>query len=139
MPCTVALNKLLFKPPAKPRSEEIIIKPTRLMARSCRYGCLYSGCAFARWPITLRIFAAYGRAARTRSCALRILLVATISMARVIFCVLFTLLILVRISFPLAILNQFLVTSYEWRGYKWYLLATSHSLLVTALTKHYSI
>src|SRR5688572_19194556 len=49
--------------------------------------------------MTLRIFSAYGRVARMRSCALRILLAATISMALVIFCVLLKLAILTRISF----------------------------------------
>src|SRR4030065_382721 len=52
--------------------------------------------------MTLRSLSAYGRAMRMRSCALRILLAATISMARVIFCVFCTLLILVRISLPIA-------------------------------------
>src|SRR5438128_11273899 len=52
-----------------------------------------------RWPTTLRILSAYGRAARIRSCALRILLAATISMALVIFCVFLMLAIFVRISF----------------------------------------
>src|SRR5271154_2058136 len=42
--------------------------------------------------------AAYGRAWRMRSCARRILLAATISIALVIFCVLLTLAILERIS-----------------------------------------
>ena len=49
--------------------------------------------------MTERIFSAYGRARRMRSWARRILLVATICIALVIFCVLFTLAILVRISF----------------------------------------
>src|SRR5258706_12635509 len=48
--------------------------------------------------MTSRIFAAYGRASFMRSCARRILLAATISMALVIFCVLLTLAILLRIS-----------------------------------------
>src|SRR5690606_34338794 len=52
-----------------------------------------------RWPITRRMRSAYGREARMRSCALRILLAATISMALVIFCVLLKLAILTRISF----------------------------------------
>src|SRR5687767_8648352 len=46
-----------------------------------------------------RVFSAYGRVARMRSCALRILPAATISMALVIFCVLLKLAILMRISF----------------------------------------
>src|SRR3954470_9392002 len=50
----------------------------------------------------LRILSAYGRAARMRSCALRILLTETISMALVILRVFSTDLILVRISFPTA-------------------------------------
>jgi hypothetical protein len=49
----------------------------------------------------LRILSLYGRAARMRSCALRILDAATISMALVIFLVFSTDLILPRISFPL--------------------------------------
>jgi hypothetical protein len=50
----------------------------------------------------LRAFSAYGRAARMRSCALRILDAATISMALVILLVFCTLLILPRISLVLA-------------------------------------
>jgi hypothetical protein len=49
--------------------------------------------------MTSRALAAYGRAMRMRSCARRILLAATISIALVIFCVLLTLAILLRISF----------------------------------------
>src|SRR5690349_2149084 len=49
--------------------------------------------------MTERIFSAYGRAWRMRSWARRILLVATICIALVIFCVLFTLAIFWRISF----------------------------------------
>src|SRR5687767_9568194 len=48
--------------------------------------------------MTERIFSAYGRARRMRSWARRILLVATICIALVIFCVLLTLAILTRIS-----------------------------------------
>src|ERR1700689_3671937 len=48
--------------------------------------------------MTVRALAAYGRAWRMRSCARRILLAATISIALVIFCVLLTLAILERIS-----------------------------------------
>src|SRR5580693_7644013 len=48
--------------------------------------------------MTVRALAAYGRAWRMRSCARRILLAATISIALVIFCVLLTLAILLRIS-----------------------------------------
>src|SRR5213593_4904939 len=50
----------------------------------------------------LRILSAYGRAARMRSCALRIFDAATISMALVIFLVFSTDLILPRISLPTA-------------------------------------
>src|SRR5690606_15416260 len=49
-----------------------------------------------------RTLVAYGRAARMRSCALRILDAATISMALVIFLVFSTDLILPRISLPAA-------------------------------------
>src|SRR3990170_2558470 len=100
---SVALSRLVLRPPHRPRSDVTTMKPTRFTARSSRNGCLYSGCACARWPMTLRSLSAYGRAMRMRSCALRILLAATISMARVIFCVFCTLLILVRISLPMAI------------------------------------
>ena len=54
---------------------------------------------------TLRIFSPYGRAARMRSCALRIFDAATISIALVIFRVFCTLLILMRISFVPAIVS----------------------------------
>src|SRR5690606_26721639 len=60
--------------------------------------CLYSGLALATWPITARIRCEYGLPTRMRSCALRILLAATISIALVIFCVLLMLDICVRIS-----------------------------------------
>ena len=50
-------------------------------------GCLYSGLACDRLAAMLRILSAYGRAARMRSCALRIFDAATISMALVIFLV----------------------------------------------------
>ena len=59
---------------------------------------------FAIWLITLRIVSEYGREADIRSCVLRILEVATISIAFVIFCVLRTLAILVLISFAPAII-----------------------------------
>ena len=59
---------------------------------------------FAIWLITLRIVSEYGREADIRSCVLRILEVATISIAFVIFCVLRTLTILVLISFAPAII-----------------------------------
>src|SRR5262245_12652425 len=49
--------------------------------------------------MTRRMRSAYGRVARMRSCALRILLAATISMAFVIFCVILKLASLTRISF----------------------------------------
>ena len=58
-----------------------------------------------RWPMTRRMRCAYGRVARMRSCALRILLAATISMALVIFCVLLKLAILTRISLTPAMLQ----------------------------------
>ena len=66
-------------------------------------GCVYSGLACARCADTVRIFSLYGRAERIRSCALRILDAATISIALVIFLVFSTLLILPRISLPAAI------------------------------------
>jgi len=50
----------------------------------------------------VEFFLAYGFACNMRSCALRILLAATISIARVIFCVFLMLRILVRISFATA-------------------------------------
>src|SRR5450830_257013 len=66
-------------------------------------GCVYSGLACDKLAAILRIFSLYGRAARIRSCALRILDAATISMALVIFLVFSTDLILPRISLPAAI------------------------------------
>src|SRR4030065_2125234 len=78
--------------------------------------------------MTLRSLSAYGRAMRMRSCALRILLAATISMARVIFCVFCTLLILVRISLPMAIESvpgcRFQVARAQHEGFPCHLLLT---------------
>src|SRR3546814_15224637 len=68
------------------------------MSRSSRYGWLYSGLACIRCAAISRTLVAYGRPARIRSCALRILDAATISIALVILRVFCTLLILVRIS-----------------------------------------
>src|SRR4051812_32063629 len=65
-------------------------------------GCVYSGLAVARLAAIFRILSLKGRAARIRSCALRILDAATISIALVIFFVFSTLLILPRISLPTA-------------------------------------
>src|SRR5690606_42053470 len=56
-----------------------------------------------RWPTTARMCSAYGRDASMRCCVRRSFEAATISIAFVIFCVLFTLLIFVRISLPTAI------------------------------------
>ncbi len=82
--------------------------PTRLtLSRAITNGCLYSVCAYAKCVATRAIFSAYGRAAFMRSCALRILDAATISMALVILRVFSTLLILVRISFPAAIVAPY--------------------------------
>src|SRR5690606_22189923 len=72
--------------------------PTALISRSIRYGWLYSGLACIRCAAISRTLVAYGRPARIRSCALRILDAATISIALVILRVFCTLLILVRIS-----------------------------------------
>src|SRR4051812_11052224 len=68
------------------------------VSRATRNGWRYSGLACERCAATLRIFSPYGRAARIRSCALRIFDAETISIALVILRVLCTLLILVRIS-----------------------------------------
>ncbi len=59
---------------------------------------LYSGCPFAKCQ-SLHEYDRHKADARILSCALRILLAATISIARVIFCVFLILFILVRISF----------------------------------------
>src|SRR5690606_31010194 len=64
------------------------------------YGWRYSRLPLATLPITLRIPSAYGRVAATRSCALRILLTATFSIALVILRVLLILPILLFISLP---------------------------------------
>src|SRR6478609_4958544 len=76
-----------------------------MSARCTRYGCWYSELACARWPITCFIARAYGREAFIRSCALRILDAETISSARVTLRVFCTLLILVLISRPPAIVR----------------------------------
>src|SRR5512139_2020895 len=101
---TTRRNALVLRPPHRPLSEVTTMRPTRLtLSRAITNGCLYSGWAYARCVATRAIFSAYGRADFMRSCALRILDAATISMALVILRVFSTLLILVRISFPAAI------------------------------------
>ena len=60
-------------------------RPTRFGSRSAMNGWRYSEWAWAMWAMTWRILRAYGRAALRRSRARRILLAATISIARVIF------------------------------------------------------
>src|SRR5205085_9604672 len=93
-----------FRPPHKPLSVVTTTKPAGFLASlATMKGCLYSGVACDRLAARLRIFSAYGRAARMRSCALRIFDAATISMALVIFLVFSTDLILPRISLPTAI------------------------------------
>lgn len=64
----------------------------------------YSRLPFIKWSITSCTRCKYGRDANIRCCALRILLAATISIARVIFCVLWILVILRRISLVFAML-----------------------------------
>src|SRR5712671_198625 len=97
-------STLVFSAPHSPLSVVITMRPTRFTeSRSTRKGCRYSGLACEICAATLRIFSAYGRAARMRSCALRIFDAATISIALVILRVFCTLLILVRISFVPAI------------------------------------
>src|SRR5512139_769603 len=101
---TIMRKALVLRPPHSSLSDEITMRPTRLMlSRVITNGCLYSVWAYARCVATRAIFSAYGRADFMRSCALRILDAATISMAFVILRVFSTLLILVRISFPAAI------------------------------------
>src|SRR5690606_999998 len=89
---------LVFKPPHRPLSVVTSTTPTALTSRSIKYGWLYSGLACIKCAAISRTLWAYGRPARIRSCALRILDAATISMALVILRVFCTLLILVRIS-----------------------------------------
>src|SRR6185295_19112010 len=78
------------------------MKPTAFASLTFMKACVYSGFAWPRLAAMLRIFSLYGRAARMRSCALRIFDAATISMALVIFLVFSTDLILPRISLPTA-------------------------------------
>jgi ABC-type multidrug transport system permease subunit len=92
-------------PPHKPLSVVTTMTPTFLASFTCMNGCTYSGLASPRWAAMLRIFSLYGRAASIRSCALRILDAATISMALVIFLVFSTDLILPRISLPAAMMT----------------------------------
>jgi hypothetical protein len=73
------------------------------VSRFCSAGGLYSGFAMARCATMLRILSPYGRNWRIRSCALRILEAATISIALVILRVFCTLLIFWRISLVPAI------------------------------------
>src|SRR5215467_8329802 len=92
----------VFRPPQRPLSVDIRISPAfRSSGRAVANGCLYSGLARDRCATILRILSPYGRIWRMRSCALRILLAATISIALVILRVLCTLLILMRISLAL--------------------------------------
>src|SRR2546427_1537162 len=75
-------------PPHNPLSVVTTMTPAVFASPfTCMNGCTYSGLAWPRWTAMLRIFSLYGRAASIRSCALRILDAATISMALVIFLV----------------------------------------------------
>ena len=79
-----------------------------------RKGCLYSVLAAATLAITVLIFSEYGRACCMRSCALRILLAATICIARVIFCVFWMLRILFLTSRAPAISHYLSATRSDW-------------------------
>ena len=94
----------VFSPPQRPLSVVTRMNPVVFAAvLATMNGCLYSGVAVERFDARVRIFSAYGRAARIRSCAFRIFATETISMALVIFFVFSKLLILPRISLPAAI------------------------------------
>src|SRR6185437_10433630 len=95
---SVVLKTLALSAPHSPRSVEMTRIPTARGARATRYGWLESACTCFRCAISRRAMVANGRARRMRSWARPILLAATISSALVIFCVLLTLAILVRIS-----------------------------------------
>ena len=57
--CTTVLNRLLFNPPHKPRSDDTMTNPTRFTSsRVTRKGCLYSVFAALTCAITPRIFSA---------------------------------------------------------------------------------
>jgi hypothetical protein len=100
----VALNRLMFRPPQRPRSVDHDDKADALdrtllhvhvaVLRGGVGDVTDHGCGYG---------ARRACPAAIRSCALRILLAATISIALVIFCVLWMLEILVRISLPTAI------------------------------------
>src|ERR1700730_4594936 len=93
---------LVFRPPHKPLSVDTRIRPMlRSSRRRTTNGWRYSGLAWASRAAMLRILSPYGRAARIRSCALRILEAATICIAFVILRVFCTLLIFRRISLVL--------------------------------------
>ena len=73
------------RPPASPRSGEMTTTPTCLTARDFIRGRSSSSAACVASRATSRISSSeYGRDATTRSCARRILLLATICTARVI-------------------------------------------------------
>ena len=51
--CTTVLNRLLFKPPHSPRSDDTMMNPTRFTSsRATRKGCLYSVFAALTCEIT---------------------------------------------------------------------------------------
>ena len=102
-----ARSTLVFMPPHRPLSVVTTITPAALASFSFMNGCVYSGLALPRLAAMLRTLSLYGRAWRMRSCALRILEAATISMALVIFLVFSTDLILPRISLPAAKIGSY--------------------------------
>src|SRR5476649_100284 len=83
-------NRLLFKPPHKPRSELTTMTARFFTSRISISGCLNDA---MRGPASARIAfikSAYGRPTSAACCALRILAAATICIALVIWAVFFT-------------------------------------------------
>src|SRR3989441_9972118 len=80
-------RRMIFelKAPASPLSAAITTISRRGPDRRASSGCASGPALAARWPRSSVILLAYGRAARTRSCARRSFAAATSFIARVIF------------------------------------------------------
>jgi len=80
-------RRMMFelKAPASPLSAAITTSSRRGPDRRASSGCASGPALAARWPRSSVILLAYGRAARTRSCARRSFAAATSFIARVIF------------------------------------------------------
>src|SRR5689334_25248886 len=99
---TAARTMFVLNAPQRPRSAVMTMTAAFVTGRAANSGWAEVSTRGARCSRSAFIFRAYGRAAMTASCARRSFAAATIFIALVIFCVLFTLPIRRRISLSVA-------------------------------------